>query len=77
MDSMQHNRYNKLLKILVLIVDVADYPTFILLSKTLGLLYAWSRHIMISTITVTQSTKASHPKIRVSVTELYIYIYIG
>ena len=61
------------IKILIIVDDFADDPSFTRQSKLLHALYTRGRHNMISSITATQKFNAIHPIIRVNATELYVY----
>jgi len=63
----------KLFRILIVVDDFADDPSFSRHSKLLHSLYTRGRHGMISTITEIQKFSAMHPIIKVNATELYVY----
>ena len=70
---MKQQNHTKIFKILIVIDDFADDPSFARHSKLLHALFTRGRHSMISTIVSTQKYRSISTIVRVNATNLYIF----
>ena len=72
-EYLKDKNEKKLFQILIVLDDVIDNPQLCRHSKLLEMLYCRGRHLMISTITSTQTYKAINPICRKNVLDLFIF----